>query len=312
MVVNNLMDRLPRQLKMRELRVLLTVIEHGSFRKAATALHITQPAVTKAIADLETMLGVKLFDRNAAGAEPTIYGQSFARHAGAIFGEMRSAAEELDIISSGAKGTLHIGAVPMPASGILPVAIKRMLVEHPSILVSVVEGSEAVLAEGLRRRELDIVLSRLALFGGGEDLRFEALFEDSLCVLAAKDHPLAKRRRLTWDELLTNSWVMPPEDSFFSHHIHRVLNKRGFEVPRVAVKSISIHIMYGMLVHAGMLTFATQSQFAFSPMKNVLVQLPIVLPPVTASIGAVSLRARQQNPLAEKLIAHVRALSATV
>jgi DNA-binding transcriptional LysR family regulator len=311
MATNDLMDHLPRHLKMRELRVFLSVMEHGSFRKAASALHVTQPAVTKAIADLENLLGFKLFDRNAVGAEATIYGQSFARFAGAIFGEMKCAADELETISSGSKGTLRIGTVPMPASGILPVAIQHLINEHPGIFVSVIEASEDVLADALHRRELDIVLSRLSLFRKTDEFHLEPLFEDSLCVLAAKDHPLAKQMMLTWDDLLNKPWVMPPDQSLFKKHIQHVLNLAGFEAPKESVKSASIHIMYGMVIHAGMMTFAAKSQFDFSPMKEVLVKLPIDLPEISESIGAVSLRDRTLHPLANLLIYKIRRLTSS-
>lgn len=127
MAAKDLIQRLPRQLKMAELRVFAAVLEQRSFRKAAAALHITQPAITKAIAGLEKMLEVRLFDRNSNGVEPTVHGLSFAPHAIAIFGELRSAAQGLTIVSSGAKGTLHNGTVPMPGVAFLPVATRKLI-----------------------------------------------------------------------------------------------------------------------------------------------------------------------------------------
>ena len=89
MTANGLIQRLPRHLKMGELRVFVAVLEHRSFRKAAAVLHLTQPAVTKAIAGLEDTLGYKLFDRVANGVEPTVHGRSFAPRA---IGHLRRAA----------------------------------------------------------------------------------------------------------------------------------------------------------------------------------------------------------------------------
>ena len=95
---NDLIQRLPRHLKMSELRIFVAVLEHRSFRKAAVVVHLSQPAVTKAIAGLEATLGVKLFDRHANGAEPTVHGLSFAPRAAAIFDELRRAAQELAMV----------------------------------------------------------------------------------------------------------------------------------------------------------------------------------------------------------------------
>jgi DNA-binding transcriptional LysR family regulator len=130
-----LIQRLPRHLKMGELRVFVAVLEHRSFRKAATVLHLSQPAITKAIAGLEQTLGVRLFDRVANGVEPTVHGHSFAPRAMAIFDELRRAAQDLTLLSSGAAGTLRLGTVPMPAIPFVPLAVNRLLDAHPGVRV---------------------------------------------------------------------------------------------------------------------------------------------------------------------------------
>ena len=267
MAAKNLIERLPRHLKMGELRVFVAVLEHRSFRKAAAALHITQPAVTKAIAGLEDILEVKLFDRNSNGVEPTVHGLSLAPHAIAIFGELRSAAQELAIVSSGAKGTLHIGTVPMPAVPFLPIAIRHLVAAHPDIFVSVVEARELDLAERLRKRDIELAIFRLPLFNPGEDLHVDVLFEERLCVLASREHPLAKRQKITWSDLLDYPWALPPADSFFFHHVRRSLDKLGMELPRHVVESISIGFQYAMVLHGSMVSFGLRSQVAFRRTK---------------------------------------------
>ncbi len=309
MAENALIERLPRHLKMGELRVFVAVLEHRSFRKAAAAVHLTQPAVTKAIAGLEDMLGVKLFDRTAGGVEPTIYATTFAPHAVAIFGELRSAARDMSLVSRGAKGTLRIGTVPMPALGFLPVAIKRLVDAHPNVFVSVVEARETELADRLRKRDIEIAVLRTALFIPGDDLEMTPLFDERLCVLAARDHPLAKRKRLTWTELMSHPWVLPSQDSYFFDHVRRTLTKLDLDVPRNAVESVSIHVQYAMVVHGGMLSFGMRSRPMHSPEKDLLVQLPVDLPAITGAIGTVRLSARETSPLAQLLVEEIRGLA---
>ena len=308
MAASDLIERLPRRLKMGELRVFVAVLEHRSFRKAAAALHITQPAVTKAIAGMEDVLEVKLFDRRADGVEPTVHGVAFAPHAAAIFNELRSAAQRLDIVSSGATGTLHMGTVPMPGVAFLPIAIKRLVIAYPDIFVSVVEARELDLAERLRKREIEVAILRSALFNAGQDLRVEPLFEERLCVLASRDHPLADRRNVTWAELLEHPWVFPPADSFFVQHIRRSLEQLSLPLPRHVVEAMSIGFQHGMVLHGSMLSFGLRSEIEFSPHGKLLVRLPIELPAVTGTVGVVMLRDRQPSPLALRFIAEIRAL----
>lgn len=302
----DLIERLPRHLRMRELRVFVSVLEHRSFRRAAEALHVTQPAITKAIAGLEDLLGVRLFDRTVNGVEPTVHGTSFASHAKAIFAELRSAAQQLDIVSSGVSGTLSVGTVPMPAAGFLPMAINALVREHPRVFVSVIEARDAELAERLRKREIDVAIVRLIQFPQADDLRADVLFEESLCVLASRHHPLAKRPRVTWPELLAERWVMPPRDSLFLQHVRRALDRLDLPLPPHVVESASIHIQYGMVLHGLMLSFGSRSQVALPTAKDLLVRLPVTLSSVTGTVAAVTLRGRERRPLASQLVEHIR------
>lgn len=308
---DTLIRRLPRRLKMSELRVFVAVLEHRSFRKAAAELHLTQPAVTKAIAGLEQMLGVALFDRASDGVVPTAHGLSFAPRAVAVFEELRRAAQELALVSSGKRGTLRVGVLPMPAIPFLPVAIRRMTETRPDIFVTVFEGREAELLDRLQKRDIELAILRLALVSPGENMRVERLFDEKLCVIAAREHPLAAHKKPTWPQLLQERWVMPPADCYFYEHVLRTLDRAGLPMPTHMIESFSINIQFGMVLHAGMLSFGMRSQVEFAPGKALLVRLPIELPAPTTMVAAVSLRSHAPSPLAEQLVAHIRDLAGT-
>lgn len=307
---SSLIHRLPRHLKMAELRVFVAVLEHRSFHKAAAALHLTQPAVTKAVAGLEQTLGVKLFDRHAHGVEPTALGTTFAPRAAAIFDELRRAAQDLKSVTSGATGSLRIGTVPMPAIPFVPVAIKRMVDAQPNLFVAVVEERETDLVDRLRRRDVELAILRLSNFDLDADLQVAPLFDEQLCVIAAKDHPLAGRKDLTWPELLRQRWVMPPADCFFFEYILRTFSKLDLEMPRHVVEAFSIQFQFNMALHGGMLSFGLRSQIDFTPGKDFLVRLPFELPTIAKAVGAVSLKSHDASPLAQQFVAHVRDLVA--
>ncbi|MFO0231562.1 MAG: LysR family transcriptional regulator [Burkholderiales bacterium] len=149
-----LIRRLPRHLKRAELRVFVAVMEHRSVRKAAAVLHLTQPAVTRAIASLEALLSVPLFDRTSHGVEPTVHGPSFAPRADAVFDEPRRAAQDLAAVRRGEQGILRVGVLPMPAIPFLPVAVGKLTDAQPDVLVTVVEARETELMERLHERDL--------------------------------------------------------------------------------------------------------------------------------------------------------------
>jgi DNA-binding transcriptional LysR family regulator len=304
MAANDLQERLPRHLKLRELRVLLAVGEQGSFRKAAQLLHLTQPAVTAAIAELEDTLGVPLFDRTARGVTPTAHGESFIRRASAIFGELRLAAADIEVISGGSRGTLRVGIVPGGGwgMGILPVALTRLLDPHPDALILIREADEDVLMRQLKAREIDLFFSRLTPFAADPDLTYRPLFEDSICVFASRAHRLAARKHVSWDELADERWVSAPAGSLTFDHIQRTLHQGGMTMPRHVIQSTSAPLAFGMVLHGNFLCFGTYLHYEFSVLKSLLTILKVNLPEASTAFGLVTLKDRKLSPLGVRLV----------
>ncbi len=257
MLPSSLIQRLPRHLKLGELRVFVAVLEH------------------RAIASLEETLGFRLFDRIANGVELTVHGAAFAPRAAAVFDELRRAAQELTLIEKGASGTLRVGIVPMPAIPFLPVALGRLADANPGVLATVIEARESELLDRLRKRDVEVAILRMALVDPPEDLRVERLFDERLCVVASREHPLAGRASLDWAELLRQRWVMPPADCYFFEHVQRTLDRLGLQMPAHTVEAFSIHIQFGLVLHAGLLSFGMRSQASFAPGKEFLVRLNV-------------------------------------
>jgi DNA-binding transcriptional LysR family regulator len=306
---STLIQRLPRRLKMGELRAFMAVMEHRSFRKAATVLHLSQPAVTKAVASLEHTLGLRLFDRLANGVEPTLHAQGFAPHATAVFDQLRRAAQELTRLSSGASGHLRVGTVPMPAIPFLPLAVGRLIDAHPDVQVAVVEDRETELIDRLRRRDIELAILRLSLVEPGEDMQVSRLFDEKLCVVAGKSHPLAARQQLSWPELLRQRWVLPPADCYFYEFVQHSLARLDMPMPRAVVEAMSIQLQFNMALHGGLLSFGMRSQVSFAPGREFLVRLPFELPVQGAMVAAVGLKSHELSPLARQLIEAIRALT---
>src|SRR5258708_21268767 len=103
-------DRIGRRLKLRDLHILLAVVQRGSRAKAATELAISQPAVSKAIADMEHTVGLRLLDRSRGGIEPTAYGRALVTRGQTIFDELKHGVEELAFLSDPTTGDLRIGS----------------------------------------------------------------------------------------------------------------------------------------------------------------------------------------------------------
>jgi DNA-binding transcriptional LysR family regulator len=297
---------------MSELRIFIAVLEHRGFRKAAAALHLTQPAVTKAFAGLEDTLGVTLFDRAANGVEPTAHGRSLAPRARAVFDELRRAAQDLTLLASGAVGSLRVGVLPMPVVPFVPLAVNRLLDEHPAVRVLLVEERETELLDRLRRRDIELAILRPALVVAEDDLRAERLLDENACVVAARTHPLAAHSQLQWTELLQQRWVLPPADCSFREHMRRSLERMHMPMPRHAVEATSVQLQFELVRHAGMLSFGMCSQVGLAPGRESVVRLPFDLPVTSTSVAAVRLKSHEPSPLARLLVGHIQAHSTTL
>jgi len=300
--------KLARQLKLRELRVFQSVADHGSFRRAAETLHISQPAITTTIAELEELLGVRLFDRSPKGIQLTLHGANFLRRAEAVFGELRLAAEDLQSVSDGLQGTLHIGTVPMPASGIVPATVFEMQERFPKVFISVTEANESTLIDALHSRRIDLLIARKPLVRPDDSLNYDVLYGDPLCVISGDHHPLAKRRKIQMDELMLHRWVMPSVGSAFYDQIRRVLAELNLDPPEHAVETLSIPVMYGMLSRGPYLAFATLSQVRFNPLRSFLRILPVKLAPIAAPICAVTLTNKPPSATAIRFIERLKSI----
>src|SRR3954469_6406202 len=153
-------ERTKRRLKLRDLDMLMTVIEIGSMGKAAKRLNVTQPAVSKAIVELEDALGVKLLDRGRRGAIPTPYGAALARRSVAIFNDLRQGVQEIDFLSDPTAGDVRIGTTDPVMAAIVGPAIDRLSRKYPRVCFHVVAGDTAQLYAEVAARNVEFAICR--------------------------------------------------------------------------------------------------------------------------------------------------------
>ena len=155
-------DRIGSRLKLRDLHILLTVVQRGSMAKAAAELAISQPAVSKAIADMEHTFGLRLLDRGRSGVEPTAYGRALVTRGQAIFDELKLGVEELAFLADPTVGELHIASTESVAAGLFPPSLERFSREQPGIRVNVAQAvMNTAHYRELRERSIDLLIGRI-------------------------------------------------------------------------------------------------------------------------------------------------------
>ncbi len=178
------------RVKLRHLTVLLAVAEHGSLVRAAQALSVTQPAVSKALAELEDITGQRLLRRTRKGVEFSAAGRVLARYAGSSVRTLREGLDSIAQARAADAPVLMIGALPNVAATVLPPAVRRFLDAEPAARVRVRTGSNAYLVGLLRQGELDVVIGRMAESADMQGLSFEYLYPEVVVFAVRPGHPL--------------------------------------------------------------------------------------------------------------------------
>src|SRR4051794_27399896 len=230
-----------RRLKLRQLEILLAVADTGSMAKAATRLAITQPAISRALADAEQTLGVPLFDRVTHGVEPTQYGRALLRRGIAAFDELDQGVRDIEFLADPTAGELRIGTPAGVSEGIVLAAINRLSIQYPRVVFHVAIGTGSTLLDQLREREIEFGFDRVAV-AGEEDIDVEVLYEEPLVVVAGVDNPWARRRKIKLAELVNEPWTWPPPGSSYASQVVEAFRASGLEPPRPAVYTHALNL----------------------------------------------------------------------
>ena len=311
----DLVDRVAARLKLRDLRLLDTVVRQGSMAKAANQLHLSQPAISKAIAEMEHVLGVRLIDRGRQGVEPTPNGAALLRRSLAIYDELRQGVAEIEQLSDPTAGAVRI-AVPEPiGAGLASALITQFTQKYPRATVYVTQTPVASLQflepryRDLRNRHVDFVIAPIFEPSLEDDLANEPLFEDPPVVVAGIHNRWAKRRKVSLGEIVNEPWVLQPEDTIAGKQHIEAFTALGLPVPRNRVTSASVHVQVGLVAEQSFFTIFPYSMLHFSAARLSLKTMPIKLGIAPFSVGIVRLKKRSVSPAAQEFIRMARDLT---
>src|ERR1041384_4024090 len=208
-------SHISRRIKLRQLDVLIAVVEHGSMAKAAEHLSISQPVISKTIASLEQTLGVPLLERSRLGVEPTLYGKALLKRSIALCNDLRSGVDELQSLADPTMGELRIGSTEPVMASVLPTIFDRLSRQYPKLALHIIEGEPPELQDRhLRNHDIDLMIGRLPSPTPAADTDVQILLRESGVVVAGLRNPLVRRHRIRLAELINERWCLPPRESF--------------------------------------------------------------------------------------------------
>ena len=303
---------LKARLKTRQLLLLIALDDYRNIHRAAEELHMTQPAASKQIKDLEEMLDVRLFERLPRGMEPTIYGETMIRHARMALTSLALAHDDIVALRAGLAGQVEVGVIMSPAMGLLPRAIARIKEQAPLLRIGVPVESSNVLLVKQQRGTLDIMIGRNLEKDESTGLIYEELTEEPACAVVRPGHPLLENRQLELKDIADRPWILPPPGSILRHRFDMMFRRAGLAPPVNVVDTTALLLITALLQQTDSLHVMPQEVAQYYASLNVMRILPIELPCKMDAFGIIRQQDHLLSPGADLLLKAVRAAASEI
>jgi DNA-binding transcriptional LysR family regulator len=301
-----LSDRIRLRVKLHDLHVLMTVVKAGNMSKAAAHLNTTQPAISRCVAELERIIGVRLLDRNSQGVEVTEYGRVLLVGGAAVFDDLRQAAEDIKFLANPTAGEVRIGCSHLLGANFVSAVIHRLSRQYPHIVFHLVTGYVGSLHGELTERNVDLLIAARLGALVDERLDFEFLFDDQFVIVAGTQSPWARRRKVKLAELVNEPWVLPPPGSGVASLALETFRASGLNYPRTIVVTQSPQVRFNLPATGSFLTMLFASTLRFPTRRTEIKVLPVHLPMAPVPAGILTLKNRTLSSVARLFIKHAR------
>ena len=298
---------LKARLKTRQLLLLIALDDHRNIHRAAEELHMTQPAASKQIKDLEEMLDVRLFDRLPRGMEPTMFGETMIRHARMALTSLALAHDDIVALKAGLAGQVEVGVIMTPAMALLPRAIAKVKQQAPMLRIGAHMEASNVLLERLQRGTLDFMIGRILEKENSAGLIYEELTEEPACAVVRVGHPLLKETALKLTDIHARAWILPPHGSILRHRFDMMFRRAGLATPVNVVDTTALLLITALLQETDALHVMPLEVAQYYSSLNVIRILPIELPCKMDAFGIIRQQDHLLSPGADLLLRAVRA-----
>lgn len=275
----------------------------------AKAAGLSQPAVSNAIARLESALMQPLFVRTARGVLPTDAGARWVVQFERVLAELRNIEADVAALNGVLEGVVTVGALPLARTRVLPAAISALLASHPKLMVRSLESPYADLCGGLLSGKIDFILGALRPRAGAE-LATESLFADPTALIVGANHPLAGRAIVGFADLEGFPWVLSRAGTPLRESLRAFFGRHGREEPQAAVETGDLALVRALLLQGDMLTALSPHQLHYEIESGSLVVLPFALTGMQADIGITTRAGAHLSGAAQALLDKIRQASA--
>ncbi len=293
-----------------QMQYLIAIEECGSFRAAARMLGIAEASLQRAARTLEQNLGAKLFQRTASGVQTTEAGKEFARRLKNISGQIAAMVDALNAYELPKEQCVTVGVLILDPSILIVNAIRELSAQFPATRVVVVNGTYDALLSKLLRDEIDFMIGILKQPDPAFDFVEEPLYRERYCVVARRDHPLARERTVTVESLRRYQWVLPPKGSPRREAYEHIFSEGA--PPTARIETYSLSTIRITLWDTEMLTVLSWTEALSERRFGLLAPLSIEVPWDGPLVGITTKRDWQPNDVQEAFLGALKRNAATI
>ncbi len=258
----------------RDLQYFAVVAEHGNLRRAADAIGISQPALSKTLRRLEKSAGTKIVRRTPKGVEMTAMGNALLSHARRLQLAMDDVLKEVADLNGGRSGLLRIGASFEAAELLLPSACEIFGQHSPQVVTKITVATNEALIPALRNAELDLIISGIPK-AVDKDFVQERLWDEDFIVCAAASHPLARRKRVAIGDLAGERWALASATTLSWQQVYRAFADNGMAAPHVVMEANFRLIRLRAISKSGLIGFMPRWELQQAARQLNLIEIPV-------------------------------------
>lgn len=288
-------------MELRDIEYFGVIAEHGNMHRAAEALGLTPPALSKSLRRLEHALEAKLVERTGRGVQLTPLGEAMAAQARRMRLTLEDITREAADLNGGRAGHLRIGAGPTDCE-FLPGPCTQLMKEAPRLSVDITITDNDELVPLLRQGKLDLAFNYIppTPYEGVEQ---EHVFDDRYVAYASEAHPLAHKRKLAITDLVGESWATSTANYRPKHLLNQVFSDRGLPPPRLVLQTRSVRLRLQLISRSRLLGFGPERAVKIAAPRLKLKVLPIQELTIPRSVGVMYRSRAYLPPAARRLIA---------
>jgi DNA-binding transcriptional LysR family regulator len=294
----------------------LALARHRNFARAAEALDLSQPALSRSIAGFEATLGVRLFNRTRQGVEPTAFGERLLARGGALLTDAAELERELKLMQGLDVGVLRVGAGPYAAAMCVGPAIGRLASKHPRLRIELVSGDWRMVVDEVLGSRLDVAIVELSFSEDDPRLATEALPQHDALFYCRAGHPLLARAANTVEQVFAYPFVCPKLPPRAGRAFHRFAKTGAIDpdtgdyLPPIKVDTVALAKIVVQTSDA--IGLAPLGLLADEVRAGSIATLPFREPWLHTRYGIVRLKDRDLAPAAHAFVAEAKAVEAAL